>query len=72
MFTKDKLNAAAVGEKWNLVKVICTQPFSKHFQVTRTSVFVHFMERFDGFFNVAKLKSFTFQMIKKFPVCFRL
>ena len=33
MFTKDRLNAAAVGEKWNLVKVVCTQPFSKHIQV---------------------------------------
>jgi hypothetical protein len=33
MFTKDKLNQTAVTEKWNLVKVVCTQPFSKHIQV---------------------------------------
>jgi hypothetical protein len=33
MFTRDKLNQTAVTEKWNLVKVVCTQPFSKHIQV---------------------------------------
>ena len=30
MFNADKLNAEIVGEKWDRVKVVCTQPFNKH------------------------------------------
>lgn len=29
---RDKLNAPALEEKWNLVKVVCTQPFNKRTQ----------------------------------------
>ncbi|XP_023338703.1 DNA repair protein XRCC1 isoform X2 [Eurytemora carolleeae] len=32
MFARDKLNQAVVTEKWNIIKVICTQPFNKHTQ----------------------------------------
>merc|ERR1719186_1722386 len=30
MMGNDKLNQAALKQKWNLVKVICSQPFNKH------------------------------------------
>ena len=30
MFNRDKLNAEIVNQKWDRVKVVCTQPFNKH------------------------------------------
>ncbi|KAG8229896.1 hypothetical protein J437_LFUL009760, partial [Ladona fulva] len=32
MFSSDKLDSSSVKEKWDRVKVVCTQPFNKHIQ----------------------------------------
>ena len=29
MFTEDKLNTEVAKEKWDIIKIICTQPFNK-------------------------------------------
>ena len=34
MFGPDKLNNAVASEKWDRVKIVCTQPFSKVTMVT--------------------------------------
>lgn len=34
MFTQDKLSKTAANDKWDRVKVVCTQPFNKVFTNT--------------------------------------
>ncbi|BFZ00118.1 hypothetical protein BsWGS_03157 [Bradybaena similaris] len=41
MFSSDKLNSVTASQKWDRVKVVCTQPFSKLFQYGLSFIKLH-------------------------------
>ena len=47
MFTGDKLNTGVAKEKWDIVKVICTQPFNKGIKYGLSFITLHSAEETD-------------------------
>ena len=43
MFAHDKLNADVAKDKWDLIKVICTQPFNKNIKYGLSFITIHSM-----------------------------
>ena len=41
MFTEDKLNTEVAKEKWDIVKIICTQPFNKTIKYGLSFITIH-------------------------------
>ena len=41
MFTADKLDSEIAKEKWDLIKVVCSQPFNKNLKYGLTFICIH-------------------------------
>ena len=57
MFRKDKLDKSVMAEKWDIIKVVCTQPYNKHTQYGLS--FVTFFKDVDVNDNTPKIGSFA-------------
>ena len=44
MFTADKLNGEIAKEKWDTVKIMCTQPFNKNFKYGLSFISIYSLE----------------------------
>ena len=44
MFTADKLNGEIAKEKWDTVKIMCTQPFNKNFKYGLSFISIYSVE----------------------------
>ena len=59
MFSNDKLNAEVAKEKWDIIKVLCTQPFNKNIKYGLSFITIHSAENVEPKKEPLKLGAFT-------------
>lgn len=58
MFTKDQLSKPECDEKWDRIKIVCTQPFNKHVQYGLSFIKFHTSDK-EAPANVGHIGKFT-------------
>ena len=57
MFTADKLNGEIAKEKWDTVKIMCTQPFNKNFKYGLSFISIYSVEEKPAILTPATTKN---------------